>query len=133
MFLAVTTQAVRVRILSRHGLETYDLAYVSAALDVCGAGTMAGLATVSVLQGGLEVGSPFKLVRVQILVACLAGIAANIFCRLILRRSAFLFLVIGCESKRNQKQACHCRLTWRPLFPSFFLFQSWTPRAQERP
>src|SRR6476661_10294103 len=121
MFLAVTTQAVRVRILSRHGLETYDLAYVSAALDVCGAGTMAGLATMSVLQGGLEVGSPFKLVRVQILVACLAGFTANILCCFIRSRRDCLLLFPGGECKLDRQQQQNCRFTNRPLFPWFLL------------
>jgi len=80
MFLAMTTQAMGVRFLPRHGFEADDLAYVSATIYVCGARTMAGLATMSVLQCGLEVWSPFELVGVQILVAGLAGVAPHIFC-----------------------------------------------------
>ena len=80
MFLSVATQAVRIRILPRHGLETDDLAYVTAALDMGGPGTMAGLAPVSIVHSGLEMWSPFELIRVQSLVACFASIAPNIFC-----------------------------------------------------
>ena len=80
MFLTVTTQAVRIRVLPRHRFKTDDPAYIPAAFDMRGAGTMTGLATVPVVHSGLEVWSPFELVRVQILVAGLAGIAPNILC-----------------------------------------------------
>ena len=39
---------------------------------------MAGLAPVPVLQSGFEVWSPLELVRVEILVAGFAGIAADV-------------------------------------------------------
>ena len=80
MFLAVTTQAVRIRVLPRHGFEADDFAYVPATLDVRRARAVAGLATMSVLQRSFEVRSTLELVCVQILVACLAGIAPDIFC-----------------------------------------------------
>ena len=80
MFLTVATEAVSIRVLPRHRFETDDLAYIPAPLHMCGAGTMTGLATVSVVQSSLEVWSPFEPVRVQILVACLTGIAPNILC-----------------------------------------------------
>lgn len=132
MFLAVTTQATRIRILPRHRFKTDDLAYIPAALDVCGAGTMTGLATVSVFQSRFEVWSPLELVRVQILVACLARVAPNIFCWLILRRSARLLLTGG-EGELNQQQQQEDRLAWRPWFAWFVLLQSWTPLAKKPP
>lgn len=104
MFLSVTSQAVRVRIFSRHGLKTDDLTHVSTAFYMCGTGTVTGLAAMPISQGGLEMWSPLKLVCVQILVACLAGIAPHICCRLILRRTSSLLLVTGGESKGNQQQ-----------------------------
>lgn len=78
MFLTVTTQAVRIRLLPRHGFEADDLADVPASLYVRGARTVARLATMPVLLRGFEVRSPFELIRVQFLVACLARIAANV-------------------------------------------------------
>jgi len=132
VFLAVTTQAVLIRILPRHVLETDDFGYVAATFHVRRAGTVAGLATMSVLQSGLEVWGPFELVRVQILVACLAGIAPHILRRLILRRGDSLLLAIGSGSKRNQQQQQNC-VTWRPFFETSFLFQSWTPWAKNHP
>ena len=78
MFLAVTTQAMRIRIQPRHRFETDDLAYIPATLYVRRARAVAGLTAMSVLQGVLEVWSPLEFVRVQILMARLAGIAAHV-------------------------------------------------------
>ena len=64
MLLAVTTQAVRIRILPWHGFEADDLADVPTSLDVRGTGTVARLASMTIVQSSLEVRSPLELVRV---------------------------------------------------------------------
>ena len=97
MFFAMTTQAARVDILSRHRFKTDDFANVASALYMRGAGTVAGLAAVTVLESSFEVWSLFELILVEIFMTCFAGIAAYILCCLALLSSDRLCLVIGSE------------------------------------
>lgn len=81
LFGAVATQAAGIRLLGGERLEANDFADISTAFYVLRAGTMAGLAPVSVLQRRLEVWSIFKVVLVDVFVARLARIRSNILSR----------------------------------------------------
>ena len=74
VLFTVAAQATGVGILLRHRLEADNLGHIPAAFHVGGSGTVTGLATVPVLQSGLEMGSVFEVLLVQVLVAGLAGI-----------------------------------------------------------
>jgi len=92
MIFTVATQAAGVGVLLRHRLEANDLCHISAALYVRGPGTVTGLAAMTVVQGGLEVGCVLEVFLVQVFVAGLANIYPNVLPRLLGRRRSIFFL-----------------------------------------
>jgi hypothetical protein len=92
MFCPVAAQATGIGILFRHRLETNDLAHIAAALYVRRPGTVTGLTTVSVVQGGLEVRCIFEVLFVKVLMTGFANVHSDILVCLLLGVGAAVFL-----------------------------------------
>jgi len=84
MFCTVAGQAKGIGILFRHRLETNDLAHIAAALYVRGSGTVTGLTTVSVVQGGLEMRCVFEVLFVKVFMTGFADVHSDILVCLLL-------------------------------------------------
>jgi len=69
-----------------------------------GTWTVTGFAAVPVQQGGLEVRSIFEVLLVQVLVAGLAGISANVLPCSLFGRFGILFLLAGDWGWLNEQQ-----------------------------
>jgi hypothetical protein len=108
MFCAVTAQAAGIGILIRHRLEADDLGHIPAAFYVRGSGTMAGFATMSVVQRSLEMSRVFEVLFVQVLMAGLANVNSDILACVLLGGGDVLFLRGGNGRPKNTKQReCH--------------------------
>jgi hypothetical protein len=103
MFLRMAAQATRGRFLSREILEAYDLAYIAAASHVLRTGAVTGFASVSIVECGFKVRCVFKGLLVEILVAGLAGIRADVLCAFLLRSRRRLAL-LRCRGQHREKQ-----------------------------
>jgi hypothetical protein len=92
MTIAVATQAAGIGVLLRHRLEADNLGHIAPAFYVRGPGTVTGLAAMTVVQGGLEVGCVLEVFLIQVFVAGLANIYPNVLPRLLGRRHSICFL-----------------------------------------
>lgn len=111
-FAPVTTQATRGRLLRRQCRETDDLGDVAAALHMLRPWPVAGLATVSAVERRLEVRGKFEMFFVDLFMAGLTNICADVF-GILLRRRAFLLWIPGkswldSEQKREQRKNGRC-------------------------
>jgi hypothetical protein len=92
LFCTVAAQATGIGILFRHRLETNDLAHIAGALYVRGSGTVTGLTTVSVVQGGLEMRRAFEVLFVKVFMTGFADVDSDVLVCLLLARGAAVFL-----------------------------------------
>ena len=136
--LTVARQATRAAILPGKILKADDLGFVPPAFNMLRAGAMTGFATVPIFERGLEVGSTLKTVLVEIFVAALAGIGADILggrlglwgVRLVLRRGRHRETVQNAnatsQDKRDKKPMRTTRASWDG---TAFLRTSHTPHS----
>jgi hypothetical protein len=101
----MTTQATGIRFLRRQRFEGDDLGDVSTAFYVSGSWAVTRLATVAVLERRLKVWSCFKLVLVEVFVAGLAYVGANVLGGPGLGRSTALLLLAGKGWPNKQRQS----------------------------
>lgn len=95
MAFAVAAQAASARLLAREVLESDDLANISSPRNVLGSGSVTTFTSMSVLEGRLEVGGRLKVFVVELFMAGLAYIGANIFGRRLAWLCIFLLLTSG--------------------------------------
>jgi len=92
MLCTVAAQTTGVGILLRHRREADDLGNISSTFYVRGSGTVTGLTTVSVVQGGLEMRCVFEVLFVKVLMTGLADVHSDILVCLLLGRWGAVFL-----------------------------------------
>lgn len=78
MFFTVAAQALGVALFCRQILETNDFGDISSSFHMLGARAMAGFTAMPILKGRFEMGSPFKVALVQLFVAGLTSISADV-------------------------------------------------------
>lgn len=106
--LAMTTQATRGRLSRRQGRETDDLRDITATIHVLRTRPVTGFAAVPALKRCLEVGRQFEVFLVDLFMAGLTNVRANVFRRVLLRCGAF-FLWIPSKSRLDSEQKETCR------------------------
>lgn len=102
MFFAMTTQAIRIYLLGCQVLKTDDFADVTTTFDVCGSRSVTRFATMPVQQGCFEVWCLLEILFVEVLVAGLACICADVFGTLRAWIGRFLFLRRGGNRSKDQ-------------------------------
>jgi hypothetical protein len=101
---AMAALTASARLLAREVFEADDLADVSSARDVFGSGSVATLASMSVLESRFKVGGSLKVLLVKLFMASLAYIDTDVFGRLFTRLRIFLLLTGGDPRLNQQRQ-----------------------------
>src|SRR6516164_8635812 len=104
MVFAVAAQAASASLFGREIFEADDLRDISSTRNVFGSGAMTAFAPMPVLQSRLEVRGGLKVLVVQLFMAGLAHIGADIFSGGFARQGIFLLLTGGHSGLNQPRQ-----------------------------